>query len=118
MREFETKKPASTYLYSVAFSEMLPEGATIDDFDVSIAIYEASDLQDPDVATMLEGSASLNSGAVTVNEVEYPANTVLMQKIKGGIIGADYVLTFAPIFSDGEKPFFDVLLPVRAYEPR
>lgn len=119
MREFEAKKPSSNYVYAVGFSLMLPAGVTILTYDLEISIYDKSKVtSDPDILDMKDGSVSLNTDPVTIEGITHPANTALLCNIKAGVIGCKYVTSWAPVFSDGQTPVEDVLLPVEKYEPQ
>lgn len=122
MREFEAKKPASAYVYSVGFFSLIPgtgdsPGATITSCEVAIAVYDKSGVDDPNPSAMLDGAAFLNVEEVTIEQVAHPIGTVVMANIVGGVIGCIYVVSFTADLSDGEILSEDVLLPVKKYEP-
>jgi hypothetical protein len=117
MREFEAKKPASTYIYAAGFSALIPEGVTITTKTVAVTVYDKSAVADASPSSMLTGSSALNLDAVVIDFVNNPVGTAVLQKITGGVLGATYVISFSTLLSDGQTLSEDVLLPVAKYEP-
>ena len=117
MREFEAKKPASTYIYAAGFSALIPDGVTITAKNVTVAVYDKSTVADASPSSMLTGAAALNAEASAIDFVNNPVGTAVLQKITGGVEGAIYVVSFSATLSDGQILSEDVLLPVTKYEP-
>lgn len=117
MREFDSKKVASKYIYSVGFSDFLSDGVTISTADVSIAVYDKSSKSDEDADDMIVGSAQINAAAVTIDGSSQPIGSVILQAIAGGVQDCDYICSYSATLSDGQVICEDVLLRVRKYEP-
>lgn len=95
-------------------SYVVPGGAVIQSCDVTIAVAPQSKVPDPNPQAMLDGAAVVNSSHFTAGFQEFPPGSVVTQKVRGGVAGATYILTFTPVLnlagvSESEQVLMDVV---------
>lgn len=119
MQEFEAKLPGESRNYTMAFTQDLPQGATISTdpgaIEVDVDIYDMSDVDDPAAADMVDGSPALNADPVCIRGRQVGSHEAIIQPIKGGVPGATYVVTFTAKLTNGRTFMDQGLLPVSKY---
>lgn len=118
MKVFSAKKPDATRIYTLGLAADDAPGATFSGTPtVTVAVYDKSDVDDPDAGDMVSGSPAKNSEAVVIEAETVAINRAISQLIGDGLDGAVYVVTFKCDLSDGQTFCEDVLLPVTKYAP-
>jgi len=67
-----------------------------------------------DVSGITVDSSAINSGAVTVDGVEYPANTVVTIRLSGGAARAEYAITNHIVSSNSEEKSHTFVIQARS----
>ena len=93
---FSSKDPSETVILGFDFSALTSSPSS-----PVVSIARASGTADPSPAAMLSGSPSVSSGKA-------------IQRVVGGLIGANYVLRCQVDAPDGSRYILSGVLPVRA----
>lgn len=94
------KDPAEVRLLRFVFERDIEPGQTIAAVDVTIALAKGG--PDPDVAAVLDGAAVIDNASLCV-----------LQRVRAGVVGAEYQIRCLVTDSSGLKPLISATLPVR-----
>lgn len=117
MLKFSDKGSAEVRFYTVAFNRNMDADATITDAEVTVNVYEFSDVGANSPEDLLVGSPVINSTETTIGGETVPVAQAISQKLQGGTVGTTYVISFHATLSTGEELIEQVLLKISEYVP-
>lgn len=117
MKAFENKNTAERYTYAAGFTRYLASGITIATPDATVDVHDDSEVADPSPTDMIDVPAALSADPIVIDGMLVPAGQAVVVALKGGVQGCDYVVTFKPTLSNGDKPIFQAKLSIARYVP-
>lgn len=117
MQRWDAKKSAEVLTRTYILPKNLRDaGVTISSCVVSQAVYEHSK---PDASPdVLSGSRQINAAPFTYKGQTIAISQAVLQDVKSGLAGCEYVVTFTMTLSVGGAPFVeDCIQPVTTYVP-
>lgn len=117
MQRFTDKGLTERRIYTVAFNNVMEDGATITSAEVTATVYDQSEVTDSSPEDIVDGPADTNGQAVTIDGETIPVDQAVTQAIEAGVDGCDYVLKFTANCSNGEVFTEEVLLRIKKYVP-
>lgn len=118
MQSWDSKKPTEVLTRTYVLpARMRAAGITIEGAEVEQSVYSESGADDPS-PDILEGDFVINPGPITDPvQGSVGAKQSIMQSVKGGLAGVDYVVTFDLDLSTGEHFVEDCIQSVTKYVP-